>query len=53
MTPYKRGKSASVCRLVESDLWLAGANVQKPTKKFPQGLEMGKSVEVFTKDPSI
>ena len=34
-------------------LWLVGTNVEKPAKKFPQGLEMGKSVEVFTKAPSI
>jgi len=31
---------------------MAGTNVQKPAKKFPQGLEMGKSVGVFTKAPS-
>ena len=36
-----------------ADLWLADTNVQKPAKKFPQGLEMGKSVGVLTKVPSI
>ena len=36
-----------------ADLWLADTNVQKPAKKFPQGLEMGKSVGVLTMAPSI
>jgi len=38
---------------IQNGLWMAGTNVEKPAKKFPQGLEMGKSVGVFIKAPSI
>jgi len=47
---HTKGANLSTSR---SGLWLAGTNVQKPAKKFPQGLEMGKSVGVFIKAPII